>query len=109
MLKVGLLCLQALPILAGCPFRRMADNEGGDADPEKLRALFARLAKSETVPGPEVEKRQGPFTTFDPAAQHISTTGIHAWAPPGPGDIRGPCPGLNALANHGYYPRSVCP
>jgi hypothetical protein len=24
---------------------------------------------------------------------------------PGPGDSRGPCPGLNLLANHGYLPR----
>jgi len=28
------------------------------------------------------------------------------WAPPGPGDVRGPCPGLNTLANHGFLPRN---
>lgn len=28
------------------------------------------------------------------------------WAPPGPGDVRGPCPALNTLANHGYLPRN---
>ena len=27
------------------------------------------------------------------------------WQQPGPNDIRGPCPGLNALANHGFLPR----
>ncbi|TFK21085.1 Cloroperoxidase, partial [Coprinopsis marcescibilis] len=26
----------------------------------------------------------------------------HPFRPPGPGDVRGPCPGLNTLANHGY-------
>ncbi|KAI9375899.1 Chloroperoxidase [Aspergillus egyptiacus] len=26
------------------------------------------------------------------------------WVAPGPGDSRGPCPGLNTLANHGYLP-----
>ncbi|KAK7953489.1 Cloroperoxidase [Apiospora saccharicola] len=26
------------------------------------------------------------------------------WAPPGPGDVRGPCPMLNSLANHAYLP-----
>ncbi|EMD60093.1 hypothetical protein GGP41_009491 [Bipolaris sorokiniana] len=26
----------------------------------------------------------------------------HAYTPPGPNDIRGPCPGLNALANHNF-------
>ncbi|EHK98203.1 putative Aromatic peroxygenase [Glarea lozoyensis 74030] len=46
------------------------------------------------------------YTKFDPIAQRISTTGVHAWAPPGPNDIRGPCPGLNAAANHGYISRS---
>ena len=48
-------------------------------------------------------KRQ---TTFDPTAQHVSTTGEHTWVAPGAGDQRGPCPGLNALANHGYLPHN---
>ena len=56
------------------------------------------------------EKRQTgpgglPFTTFS-EDQLIDVTGEHAWAPPKPGDLRGPCPGLNALANHGYFPRT---
>ncbi|TFK17876.1 Cloroperoxidase [Coprinopsis marcescibilis] len=29
----------------------------------------------------------------------------HPWQPTRPGDIRGPCPGLNTLASHGYLPR----
>ncbi|KAL8973564.1 MAG: hypothetical protein Q9197_002187 [Variospora fuerteventurae] len=43
---------------------------------------------------------------FDPVAQRVSTTGRHAFVPPNlaAGDQRGPCPGLNALANHGYLP-----
>ncbi|KAK8031272.1 Cloroperoxidase [Apiospora arundinis] len=28
------------------------------------------------------------------------------WAPPGPGDVRGPCPMLNSLANHNYLPHN---
>lgn len=56
------------------------------------------------------EKRQTgpaglPFTTFN-ENQRISVTGVHKWVAPGPNDIRGPCPGLNALANHGYFPHS---
>lgn len=39
--------------------------------------------------------------TFDPKDQLVSVSGEHVWAAPGPGDIRGPCPGLNAAANHG--------
>ena len=37
---------------------------------------------------------------------HVSELGQeadeHAFQRPGPNDIRGPCPGLNLLANHGY-------
>ncbi|KIY70084.1 Cloroperoxidase [Cylindrobasidium torrendii FP15055 ss-10] len=29
----------------------------------------------------------------------------HSFQAPGDGDVRSPCPGLNALANHGYLPR----
>jgi hypothetical protein len=28
------------------------------------------------------------------------------WSPPGPNDVRSPCPGLNSLANHGILPHS---
>ncbi|KAJ6545739.1 Chloroperoxidase [Mycena capillaripes] len=30
----------------------------------------------------------------------------HEFRAPGSGDVRGPCPGLNTLANHGYLPRN---
>ena len=45
------------------------------------------------------------FYTDSPAN---SVTGEHEFQPPNfdGGDQRGPCPGLNALANHGYIPRS---
>ncbi|EPQ30141.1 uncharacterized protein PFL1_02258 [Pseudozyma flocculosa PF-1] len=43
---------------------------------------------------------------FDEAAQRIDVSGSHEWRAPQPGDIRGPCPGLNVLANHGYFPRN---
>lgn len=50
----------------------------------------------------EHEKRQ---LGFNADAQRIEVTGDHAFIPPGAGDLRGPCPGLNALSNHGYLPR----
>jgi len=34
------------------------------------------------------------------------TENPHAFHPPTESDIRGPCPALNALANHGYLPRN---
>ena len=45
-------------------------------------------------------------TVFDAEEQLVSTTGAHAYQSPTAGDIRGPCPGLNAAANHGYLPRN---
>jgi hypothetical protein len=44
--------------------------------------------------------------TFDAASQLVDITGEHAFTPPNfaAGDQRGPCPGLNALANHNYLP-----
>ncbi|CAD6886089.1 unnamed protein product [Tilletia caries] len=42
---------------------------------------------------------------FDAEAQYVSVEGDHEWKAPGPGDIRGPCPGLNVLSNHGYFNR----
>jgi hypothetical protein len=64
----------------------------------------------------EFEKRAVDYTglptiEWNPQAQYVSNTGAHAFqAPrnlgqPG-GDIRGPCPGLNAAANHGYISRT---
>ncbi|KAH8662465.1 peroxidase [Xylariales sp. PMI_506] len=32
--------------------------------------------------------------------------GFNTWSPPGPGDVRGPCPMLNTLANHAFLPHS---
>ncbi|PIB02567.1 Aromatic peroxygenase [Cercospora beticola] len=45
-------------------------------------------------------------TTFSATEQYVSTTGTYAYASPRPDQIRGPCPGLNAAANHGYLPRA---
>ncbi|KAF8699235.1 Peroxidase, family 2, partial [Rhizoctonia solani] len=50
-------------------------------------------------------KRQS-VTGFDPVKQRIDVSGEHEFRPPGPNDRRGPCAGLNALANHGFIPRS---
>ena len=86
-----------------CPYAEQALR-----DPE----LMKRHLKSENIDKEaRKEKRQSgpgniPFTTFN-ENQLIDVTGKHAWVAPGPNDLRGPCPGLNALANHGYFPH-VC-
>ncbi|KAF7358140.1 hypothetical protein MVEN_00862100 [Mycena venus] len=44
-------------------------------------------------------------STFS-TSQLIDVTGAHVYVPAGPGDFRGPCPGLNAMANHNYIPHN---
>ncbi|KAI0427787.1 Cloroperoxidase [Xylaria sp. FL1042] len=43
-----------------------------------------------------------PFAVSVLAIQHE----IHNWRAPEEGDVRGPCPMLNTLANHGYLPHN---
>nr|ANZ54408.1 heme-thiolate peroxidase HTP4 [Leptoxyphium fumago] len=35
---------------------------------------------------------------------HVPTGSFIEWAPAGPNDVRGPCPMMNTLANHGFLP-----
>ncbi|TDZ30087.1 Dothistromin biosynthesis peroxidase dotB [Colletotrichum trifolii] len=44
---------------------------------------------------------------YDPLTTPIDVSGTHEFSPPDfdSGDQRGPCPGLDALANHGYISR----
>ena len=57
-------------------------------------------SRAETNCGPT------PCLNFDPVDQLVSITGQNTYASPAASDIRGPCPGLNAAANHGYLPRN---
>lgn len=65
--------------------------------------------------GPELEKR---FQELNAIAQkhearYFGNTGMYAYVAPkldaNPPDMRGPCPGLNTLANHGYLPHDGIP
>ncbi|KAG5981515.1 hypothetical protein E4U55_002870 [Claviceps digitariae] len=70
--------------------------------------LFSRQAVPPVVPFPESPgtPNHALFDEFDPEAQLVSVHGHHEYQDPGPNDIRGPCPGLNAAANHNYIPRN---
>ena len=59
------------------------------------------ISRAETNCGPH-----GPCPYFNEKEQYVSLEGEYVYAPPGPDEIRGPCPGLNAAANHGFLPRS---
>ncbi|KAJ4338332.1 hypothetical protein N0V87_004100 [Didymella glomerata] len=82
--------------------------EAAAADPQ-IEARAKELAKM-------LEARQAgadaatalfePVNTFNEKAQYIDVSqgSGHEYVPPGSGDLRGPCPGLNAFANHNYLP-----
>lgn len=50
-----------------------------------------------------------PIPIFNEKAQFINVTkgSGHEYVAPGPNDLRGPCPGLNAFANHSVYTSSI--
>ncbi|OBT43962.1 hypothetical protein VE00_04628 [Pseudogymnoascus sp. WSF 3629] len=67
--------------------------------------VIAKLA--EGLRGVAQESHEKRFLV-DPLTTPIDVTGDHSFIPPdfSAGDQRGPCPGLNALANHGYIGRN---
>ena len=89
---------------AACPYAEQARR-----DPQFLKRHLEHQNPEEDD-AIKVKRQSGPggipFTTFN-ENQRIDVSGAHVWKAPGPNDLRGPCPGLNALANHGYFPR-VC-
>ncbi|KAE9376470.1 Cloroperoxidase [Stipitochalara longipes BDJ] len=69
----------------------------------------AAAAKIESAVAAHRTNRRAP--TFNAAQQYVSTSGQYAFVAPNAvntegGDQRGPCPGLNAMANHGYLPHN---
>jgi len=75
------------------------------AFPSLSKEAALHLSRSAASQPKGNEKRT---VTFDPASQLVDVTGEHAFVPPDfdAGDQRGPCPGLNALANHNYLPHN---
>ncbi|KAM0811378.1 putative Aromatic peroxygenase [Seiridium cardinale] len=76
-----------------CPFADPSDSNG-EKNSDAYRDSYSNPTKRSTI--------------FNAQQQRINVSGEHAWKAPNfaAGDQRGPCPGLNALANHGYLPRN---
>lgn len=70
--------------------------------------ILQHLREQEAASGASLVKRQTPLNNppFDAKSQLVDVTGAHAFKAPGSTDQRGPCPGLNAMANHGYLPHN---
>ncbi|QRV90120.1 peroxidase family 2 domain protein [Ceratobasidium sp. AG-Ba] len=80
-----------------------ADRRAVVTTPEVAKSADCPFASSTKA------KRQSGVVTstiFDPVKQKIDVTRQYAFQAPKAGDQRGPCPGLNALANHGYLNRN---
>lgn len=78
-------------------------NERGISVDDAMRALTPDHVKRIGVPSlgnyPDDFGTPKPYT-FDAKLQYVDLTGEHEFRAPGPDDERGPCAGLNALANH---------
>lgn len=92
----------SLAVLALAATEVVAFPAIGAEHAQKLAA--SQRGKRSTLARSPLKKR----VTFDAASQYTSTTGAHKFVPPNfaAGDVRGPCPGLNAAANHGYIPHN---
>lgn len=89
--------------------------------PEEIQTVIADFPEYRSLAGLSPEEVQIVMENFDdmPGAQPlpppISYTGpklvndaAHPFEPLRPGDIRGPCPGLNTLASHGVCDQKCC-
>lgn len=74
------------------------------AFPAAFNEMYARAAAKSQIQGRSAPPQDSPdpeaaILGFNPASQYVSNQGAHAFKAPGPTDQRGPCPGLNAMAN----------
>ncbi|PWN44101.1 hypothetical protein IE81DRAFT_346038 [Ceraceosorus guamensis] len=109
--------VSALPSFAGKSFDEVARGLDLNSDRPEIKA-FVKRAEEIRNGGPIYPRAQrgdrditaliNPATfKFNDEEQSIDlTSDEHKFIAPGPNDIRGPCPGLNLLANHGYLDRS---
>lgn len=76
------------------------------AEDPQLQARAAEIMERQTggTGADDARALFEPVPIWNKQRQYVSNTGAHKFVAPGPTDARGPCPGLNAMANHGYLP-----
>jgi len=72
---------------------------------ESLAGL-SRETLDEVIPTLKFQAPKPPPGPLTDTSAKLVNDAAHPWRPLGPGDVRGPCPGLNTLASHGWLPRS---
>jgi len=58
------------------------------------------------LPMLDVAPPENPPGPLNDTSAKLVNDAAHPWIAPSPNDMRGPCPGLNTLASHGYLPRN---
>ncbi|KAH9479671.1 Aromatic peroxygenase [Psilocybe cubensis] len=58
------------------------------------------------VPTLTYQQPENPPGPLEDTSAKLVNDAAHPWQPLAPADIRGPCPGLNTLASHGWLPRN---
>ncbi|KAF5352359.1 hypothetical protein D9756_005988 [Leucocoprinus leucothites] len=58
------------------------------------------------IPTLKYRRSEGPPPQMEFNGTKLVNDEDHPWQPAQEGDMRGPCPGLNTLASHGYLPRN---
>jgi hypothetical protein len=97
----SLLLTVAAPLASAFPsaiYEAIANEPRLAADAEKL----ARVLDRRQAGAGSATLLFEPVPIFDKEKQYINITkgSGHEFVAPGPNDLRGPCPGLNAFANH---------
>lgn len=89
----------ALPLAAAFP-ARLLEQMKNDPNVEARAADVMALAKRQAGADAATAIFEA-IPTFDATKQYIdvSAGSGHEWQAPGPNDLRGECPGLNAFAN----------
>lgn len=75
---------------------------------ERFTNAMASVSKRDLITADGATAVYEAIPVFNAKAQYIDVGpgSGHEWQAPGPNDLRGPCPGLNAFANHGFLPRN---
>ncbi|KAK4052684.1 hypothetical protein OIV83_001971 [Microbotryomycetes sp. JL201] len=90
-------------------FPHLAVERHGIKDISAFENTVNDIIKRANIPKLHQEARERQLgrrqVSWSPS-QRIDISGEHQFLPPTPDQTRGPCPGLNVLANHGYFDRS---
>jgi hypothetical protein len=88
-------CVSGVASFPAAVFEYTSKAEREALSSDEFESIMTKFFGSRQTPG------------FNATEQYVSTSGHYAYvAPDLSNDQRGPCPGLNAMANHGYIPHN---